>query len=145
MKVLIVDDTEDVRTLLRVALSIAGIEAVEAHEGPAALAMLQDGVHPDVVLLDVQMPVMDGWHVLETIRNAAATQDLPVIMCTVKSRPEDMLKGWELGCDGYLSKPFDIGALISTIEQVAARAPHDREAAREDQRAYLRETISGRA
>src|SRR5262245_61254837 len=145
MKVLIIDDTEDVRTLLRMALTIAGIDAVEAHEGPTALEMLADGVHPDVVLLDVQMPVMDGWHVLEAIRGAAHTQDLPVIMCTVKSRPEDRLRGWELGCDGYVSKRYDLGALVTTIEQVAARAPHDREAAREDQRAYLRETISGRA
>jgi len=144
MKVLIVDDTEDVRTLLRMALTIAGIEAVEAHEGPTALEMLADGVHPDLVLLDVQMPVMDGWRVLEEIRRAPWTHDLPVIMCTVKSRPEDMLKGWELGCDGYVSKPFDLGALVMTIEQVVARAPRDREAAREDQRTYLRETISGR-
>jgi DNA-binding response OmpR family regulator len=143
MKVLIVDDTEDVRALLRMALSIAGIESVEANEGPTALEMLADGVHPDLVLLDVQMPVMDGWHVLTAIREAPNTSDLPVIMCTVKSRPEDMLKGWELGCDGYLSKPFDIDSLVATIRSVVARAPRERLIAREDQRAHLREVLAG--
>lgn len=145
MQVLIVDDTADVRTLLRMALTIAGFDAVEAHEGPAALAMLADGVHPDVILLDVQMPVMDGWTVLEQIRRMPKTAGIPVIMCTVKSRPEDMLKGFELGCDGYVAKPFDIAGLVATVQQVAARAPLERETAREDQRALLREEISGRA
>lgn len=143
MRVLIVDDTEDVRNLMRVALSVSGFETIEAAGGPEALALLSNGLSPDVVLLDVQMPVMDGWQTLAEIRRSSHHADLPVILCTVKSRPEDRLRGWELGCDGYISKPFDIHELIDVVRRVADR-PHDvRKAAREDELALLREGTSG--
>jgi len=146
MRVLIVDDTDDVRSLLRVALNVAGFETMEANEGPAALHLLATAPTPDVVLLDVQMPVMDGWQTLSQIRSSKATAALPVIMCTVKSRPEDRLRGWELGCDGYLSKPFDIGELIRTVRSVAERPIDARAQMREAELTMLRDSSSnGRA
>ncbi len=146
MRVLIVDDTDDVRSLLRVALNVAGFETMEANEGPAALHLLATEVTPDIVLLDVQMPVMDGWQTLSQIRASASTATLPVIMCTVKSRPEDRLRGWELGCDGYLSKPFDIRELVELVRSVAARPLDARAQTREAELAMLRDSSSnGRA
>ena len=146
MRVLIVDDTDDVRSLLRVALSVAGFETIEANEGPAALHLLATQPTPDIVLLDVQMPVMDGWQTLTQIRSSEATATLPVIMCTVKSRPEDRVRGWELGCDGYLSKPFDIGELVELVRSVASRPLDSRARMREAELATLRESSSnGRA
>ena len=146
MRVLIVDDTDDVRALLRVALSVAGFETLEANEGPAALHLLATEPTPDVVLLDVQMPVMDGWQTLREIRNAPATATLPVIMCTVKSRPEDRERGWELGCDGYLSKPFDIRELVHIVREVAERPTEARAQTREAELTSLRDSSSnGRA
>ena len=146
MRVLIVDDTDDVRSLLRVALSVAGFETVEAKEGPAALDLLATGPTPDIVLLDVQMPVMDGWQTLAEIRKTHATSTLPVIMCTVKSRPEDRERGWELGCDGYLSKPFDIGELVQLVRDVAARPIDARTQTRAAELAMLKDSSSnGRA
>jgi DNA-binding response OmpR family regulator len=146
MRVLIVDDTDDVRSLLRVALSVAGFETMEASEGPAALHLLATQATPDLVLLDVQMPVMDGWQTLSQIRNSPATSTLPVIMCTVKSRTEDRVRGWELGCDGYLSKPFDIGELVELVRSVAARPIDARAQRREVELAALKDSSSnGRA
>ena len=146
MRVLIVDDTDDVRSLLRVALNVAGFETMEANEGPAALHLLATEPAPDVVLLDVQMPVMDGWQTLTQIRNSSATATLPVIMCTVKSRPEDRVRGWEMGCDGYLSKPFDIGELIDLVRNVAERSHDARAQTRQAELAMLRQSSSnGRA
>ncbi len=143
---LIVDDTDDVRSLLRVALNVAGFETTEASEGPAVLHLLATQPTPDVVLLDVQMPVMDGWQTLSQIRGASATATLPVIMCTVKSRPEDRVRGWELGCDGYLSKPFDIGELVELVRSVAARPLDARAQTREAELAVLRDhSQNGRA
>ena len=146
MRVLIVDDTDDVRSLLRVALNVAGFETMEAKEGPAALHILATEPTPDVVLLDVQMPVMDGWQTLAKIRDAAATASLPVIMCTVKSRQEDRVRGWELGCDGYLSKPFDIGELVRLVRDVAERPMDTRIQTRAAELAILNDSSSnGRA
>ncbi|HJT37629.1 MAG TPA: response regulator transcription factor [Actinomycetota bacterium] len=142
---MIVDDTDDIRSLLRVALNVAGFETIEASEGPAALRMLATGPTPDLVLLDVQMPVMDGWQTLSEIRRSPATATLPVIMCTVKSRAEDRLHGWELGCDGYLSKPFDIRELVEAVRSVAQRPADLRAQARESELAALRESPNGRA
>lgn len=130
MRVLIVDDTEDVRRLLALTLRVEGFETCVAAGGPEALAILDGGFRPDLVLLDVQMPVMDGWDTLAAIRRNPRTAELCVILCTVKSRPDDRRRGWELGCDGYISKPFDLGELVELLRDVAARSPVEREAAR---------------
>jgi DNA-binding response OmpR family regulator len=67
------------------------------------------------------MPVVDGWHALEAIRGHAALDDVRVVMCTVKGRSDDLIRGWELGCDGFIAKPFDIDAFRNEIREVMAR------------------------
>ncbi|MHB8511367.1 MAG: response regulator [Actinomycetota bacterium] len=121
MNVMIVDDTPDVRLVLRTALDVEGIDSTEAGSGPVALDMLERGLRPNVILLDVQMPLMDGWSVLSKIRSSPELSNLRVVMCTVKDSVDDLISGWELGCDGYVSKPFDLSTIIDEIQIVASR------------------------
>jgi CheY-like chemotaxis protein len=116
-RVLVVDDAPDLRLLICGVLAQVGAETTEAGSGPEALRLLRDEPRPDVVILDVQMPDMDGWETLEAIRRLDA--EVGVILCTVKAGPEDMARAWALGCDAYLRKPFDIQELAATTLQVA--------------------------
>ena len=128
-RVLVVDDNADVRLLMAHVLRSAGFEVKVVDGGATALAFLRsDEPRPDAVLLDVQMPRLDGWDTLGQIR---ASTELPVILCTVKGRPSDRERGWRLGCDGYLTKPFDARALIGEVRSVIARNRPERLRARE--------------
>jgi CheY-like chemotaxis protein len=116
-RVLVVDDAPDIRMLVKAVLGREGFDVTEAGSGPAALDALRSGSAPDLVLLDVQMPEMDGWQTLDAI----------------KAQPEDTRRAWELGCDGYLVKPFAITALVQEVATVAARSPLERRTLREIQ------------
>jgi CheY-like chemotaxis protein len=130
MRVLIVDDQDDVRELLRVALGIEGMDAAQVSSGDEALRYLDAGPVPDIVVLDIQMPVMDGWEVLTRIRQRPETHDLAVIVCTVKAAQMDAERAWRLGCDGYITKPFTIDKLVGEVRRVATSALVDREETR---------------
>jgi two-component system OmpR family response regulator len=130
MRALIVDDQEDVRELLRVALAIEELDVTEASSGEEALRLIEAGPVPDIVVLDIQMPLMDGWEVLARIREREETRDLPVIVCTVKASQLDVERGWRLGCDGYVTKPFTIDRLVGEVRRVAASPLVDREVTR---------------
>lgn len=125
-----VDDAADIRLLVRTVLTRVGCQVREAASASAALAVL-DSVVPDVVLLDVQMPDAHGWSVLETIRHDPHLAALPVVLCTVKGQPDDRVRGWQLGCDGYLTKPFAIRDLVDEVMAVAGRSPHERQEIRD--------------
>lgn len=130
MRALVVDDAPDIRLLADLVLSMAGFAVTAAASGRDALLLLAEGDLPDIVLLDVQMPEVDGWETLSRLRNDPRTVDLPVVLCTVKGLPEDTLRGWSLGCDGYLGKPFDIGALVDELHGVLGRDTGERQAVR---------------
>ena len=125
-----VDDATDIRLLVQTVLTRAGCQVREAAGAAEAFAAIDD-VLPDVVLLDVQMPDADGWSVLATIRNDPQTASLPVVLCTVKGHPDDRARGWRLGCDGYLTKPFSIPDLIDEVMAVAQRPDDERHALRQ--------------
>ena len=129
-KALVVDDAPDIRLLAELVLSMAGFTVTVASSGREALQRLAHNDLPDIVLLDVQMPEVDGWETLTRVRADRRTAGLPVVLCTVKGLPEDTLKGWTLGCDGYLGKPFDIGGLVEELQGVLQRSPDQREALR---------------
>ncbi len=129
-RALVVDDAADIRLLADLVLSMAGFEVTAATCGREALRFLAENDLPDIVLLDVQMPDVDGWETLRRVRADPRTSELPVVLCTVKGLPEDTLKGWSLGCDGYLGKPFDIGGLVDELHSVLRRPPHERQALR---------------
>ncbi|MGH2687456.1 MAG: response regulator [Actinomycetota bacterium] len=135
MRVLVVDDGADIRFLIRTVLALAGHQVEQAGGGAEALALLAPDPTPaglpSVVILDVQMPGMDGWDTLRAIRSNPRTAEVRVILCTVKGRPEDIALGWELGCDGYLNKPFGIDELRDEVATVAGRGREERLSVRE--------------
>lgn len=129
-KILVTDDNEDIRFLIEINLMVGGYQVITAQTGFDAL--LQIDQNPDValVILDVQMPEMDGWETLKRIRSHRQRGDLPVVLCTVKSSTEDKHLGWTLGCDAFLTKPFETDYLVSLVKEVLDRSPMERNLAR---------------
>lgn len=104
---------------MRTNLSFEGFETLTASNGEEALKVIREEA-PDVVLLDVMMPVMDGWQVLEEL-SKSENRHARVILVTAKASSEAQLQGWELGCDEYLTKPFDLDVMIERIVEVSGR------------------------
>jgi DNA-binding response OmpR family regulator len=117
MRILIAEDDPGSRELLRRFLESQGYEVIATANGAEALERFAtDGA--DLLLLDVMMPGLDGWAVLEEVRRRS---DVPVIMVTVKDSTEDKVKGFQLGADDYITKPFDLRELEARIEAVMRR------------------------
>jgi DNA-binding response OmpR family regulator len=128
-RVLVVDDQPDIRELLDMVLQIKGYDVTTVGGGPEALGLLARGDirgGPDLVLLDVQMPDMDGWDTLTEIRERFGEAGPRVVMCTVKGHPRDLIRGWTSGCDGYIWKPFDTALLVDEVSRVIARTAEER-------------------
>ena len=139
--ILVVDDDPDIRQLVAELLRLSSYDAVTASSGVEAIERLARGERPSLVLLDVQMPELDGWETLRRIRADAALDGLPVVLCTVKSSATDTALGWTLGCDGYVVKPFAIADLIAEVEVVlTAGGPAQRAARRAAALRELRES-----
>lgn len=117
-KVLIVDDEPDVLLTLRMILEMEGFDPSLAADGETALRRI-DEEHPDVVLLDIMMPVLDGWFVLAEL--AGRMRRPRVIVCSAKSSPVDMQRARDLGADEYIVKPWEADALVETIRTVLNR------------------------
>ena len=115
--ILVVDDEERMARFIRLNLEHDGFQVVEAHKGMDAINELRTKM-PDVVLLDVMMPDIDGFEVLELIRE---TSTVPVIMLTAKGEEDDRVKGLELGADDYVTKPFSPRELVSRVRAVLRR------------------------
>ena len=117
-RVLIVEDDPDLLVVLRVNLRAAGFETLLAGDGVTALARIA-AERPDVVLLDVMLPGMDGWRVLEEIH--ARGDASAVVVCSAKQNPEDIERADALGVGGYLVKPFDLDRVVDAANDVVAR------------------------
>lgn len=130
--VLIVDDNEDIRFLVDRVLGLEGFRVVQAAGGAEALSLLASGTEVHIVVLDVQMHEMDGWDTLRAIRQDPRTADLPVVLCTVRGSTVDMVRGWELGCDGYVSKPFSVRPFVAQLRHLLALTLEERRALREE-------------
>ena len=115
--VLIVDDEMRMRRVIADYLKIKNYRTVEAADGEEALAVFQ-AEHPDLVLLDVMMPRKNGWEVCKEIRK---THQTPIIMLTARGEEEDELKGFALGADEYIAKPFSLKILAARIEAIQRR------------------------
>ena len=120
--VLVVDDEPDVLLLCRVNLEFEGYEVVTASDGVTGLEMCRE-VRPDVVLLDVMMPRMDGWQTLEAIKADDMLSHIPVVMLTAKVQDEDQIHGWSAGAAEYITKPFSPLSLTKVIADVSANDP----------------------
>ena len=127
-RVLVVDDEPDVLLLCRVNLEFEGYEVSTAPDGEAGLDACRE-LQPDVVLLDVMMPKMDGWQVLEAIKADDELQHIPVVMLTAKVQDEDQIRGWSAGAAEYITKPFSPLSLSQVISDVITNDPEE-EAAR---------------
>lgn len=117
-KILVVDDTRNVQILLADFLSGQDFEVTTASDGREALAQLQSNP-PDLILLDIMMPNMDGYQFITTLRRSST---LPVIMITAKQQEADIIKGFELGADDYITKPFRLRELLMRMRAVLRRA-----------------------
>ncbi len=120
-RVLVVDDEESIRRLLTYSLGKSGYEVVEAVDGAAAIAAI-DEHKPDLVILDVMMPVMDGHEVLHRLRSSRDTSRMPVIMLTARNADADKVYGLEIGADDYMSKPFSMSELMARVRALLRRA-----------------------
>ncbi len=116
-KILIVDDDENICELLRLYLEKDGFTTFVAHDGGQALSAVQIN-KPDLILLDIMMPVLDGWQVCREIRK---TSNVPIIMLTAKGETFDKVLGLELGADDYITKPFDSKEVVARIKAVLRR------------------------
>ncbi|MGN0451651.1 MAG: response regulator transcription factor [Acutalibacteraceae bacterium] len=119
-KILIVDDDENICELLRLYLEKDGFDTVVANDGEQAVDYASK-YSPDLILLDIMLPKLDGWQVCREIRK---TSDVPIIMLTAKGETFDKILGLELGADDYVSKPFDTKEVIARIKAVLRRT-HD--------------------
>lgn len=117
-KILVVDDEERMVRFIRLNLEHDGFQVIECFRGMQAVGLLRDKM-PDVVLLDVMLPDIDGFEVLQLIREVSS---VPVIMLTAKGEEEDRVKGLELGADDYVTKPFSPRELVSRVRAVLRRA-----------------------
>ncbi|MCW2955019.1 MAG: two component transcriptional regulator, winged helix family [Conexibacter sp.] len=115
--VLVVEDEEDVRRLVCVLLERAGHTVTEASNGAEALRQLK-GAQPDLVVLDVMMPELDGWQTLERIRDLS---DVPVLMLTARAGELDKVRGLKGGADDYVTKPFGRQELLARVEALLRR------------------------
>ena len=116
-KILAVDDERHIVRLVQVNLERAGYEVVTAFDGKDALEKVASE-NPDLVVLDVMMPYMDGFEVLQNLRKNPSTRELPVIMLTAKAQDADVFRGWQSGVDCYLTKPFNPMELISFVKRI---------------------------
>jgi len=116
--ILIVDDESRMRRFIRMNMELEGFQVVEAENGIQALDQIRKHT-PDLVVMDVMMPEMDGFETLGLLREIST---VPVILLTVRSEEEDITRGLNLGADDYITKPFSPGVLISRVKAVLRRA-----------------------
>lgn len=128
-KILIVDDEENICELVRLYIEKDGFEAVIANDGNEAIAKFNTE-KPDLILLDIMLPLKDGWQVCREIRTQS---NVPIIMLTAKGETFDKVLGLELGADDYVVKPFEPKELIARIRAVLRRSNVNEEPASEDE------------
>lgn len=120
-KILIVDDEKELVALVSLHMNMAGYKVLSASDGKRALELAQEE-KPDLIILDLMLPKIDGWEVCKRLREIQETKDIPVIMLTCRAETEDKLKGFEAGADDYITKPFSPRELVARVKRVLARA-----------------------
>jgi DNA-binding response OmpR family regulator len=119
-RVLVIDDEAPIRLLCRVNLEAEGMEVLEAADGPSGLATARAET-PDVVLLDVMMPGLDGWRVAEELLDDERTQGIPIVFLTARAELRDRARGIDLGGVDYVTKPFNPVELAPLVRSLLAR------------------------
>lgn len=119
-KILVVDDDISINELIRVNLELSGYSVFQAYDGVKGFALVKQEL-PSLVILDVMMPDVDGFTVAKRIRENAATKDIPILMLTALSQLNDKVKGFDIGVDDYLVKPFEIEELQVRVRALLKR------------------------
>ena len=120
--ILIVDDEEDVLDLLQLVFETSGFAVRRASTGKAAVSSAYEHP-PDVVLLDVMMPEMDGWQVLRTLKADERTRSVPVVMLSARAERRDKMIGLQEGAEGYIAKPFSPAEVVREVQSFLERGP----------------------
>ncbi|WP_287154179.1 response regulator [Candidatus Solincola tengchongensis] len=131
-RVLVVDDDPMVTRLVRINLELENFEVEEAWDGKTAMRMMREN-RPDLLVLDIMMPQMDGWEILKLVREDEQLRDLPVVVLTAKVQEEDIARGWRMGADGYIVKPFNPVILADALRKVLEASPEERLALRNEE------------
>lgn len=118
-QILAADDDEPIRLLVKHRLESAGYSVKSCEDGREAADLLEDGFKPDLAVLDIMMPRLDGTRLLRMVRNGEfpVDEDLPVIMLTSRGREEHVLEGFESGADDYVTKPFRAAELLARVKK----------------------------
>lgn len=115
-KILVVEDEESIRRLVRMTLAALGHEVIEAADGEEAMELVREE-RPDLIVLDIMLPKLDGWGVLRELRRSGLRRKTRVLLLTAKSSETDFVMGWRLGVDEYMTKPFDPDELAMVVDQ----------------------------
>lgn len=116
-RILIAEDNAEIRTLVSSILVEEGHKVGVAQNGQQALDMMLDDA-PDVLVLDIMMPQMDGYSVLKELKSSGIKEQMKILILTAKTSESDWVRGYKLGADSYLTKPFDTDELINSIEDL---------------------------
>jgi two-component system alkaline phosphatase synthesis response regulator PhoP len=119
-RVLVIDDEAPIRLLCRVNLEAEGMQVFEASDGPSGLEEARSE-RPDVILLDVMMPALDGWRVAEHLLDDASTRDIPIIFLTARAEFRDRARGLDIGGVDYVTKPFNPLELAGLVRDLLDR------------------------
>jgi DNA-binding response OmpR family regulator len=142
-RVLVIDDEAPIRLLCRVNLEAEGMEVFEAADGPSGVEAARLEV-PDVILLDVMMPGLDGWQVAEELLDDERTRGIPIVFLTARAELRDRARGLDAGGVDYVTKPFNPVELASLVNDLLERvARGEREELRREKIAALRQTLEG--
>lgn len=125
-RLLLIEDEPENRLFIGLMLRTEGFEVEEAEDGAAALARLEQDPLPDLILLDVMMPGLNGWEVFERLQQDPRTASIPVLMLTALAQRSDVERAVQLGVDGYLTKPFEPVDLLHKIGEILARSNSSR-------------------
>ena len=119
-RILVVDDENAIRLICRVNLDSAGFDVLEAGDGETALSVARKE-RPDLILLDIMLPGLDGWEVAEGLAEMPETHDIPIVFLTARATAPDELRGHEAGGVAYIAKPFDPILMTETVAAVLRR------------------------
>ncbi|MDC7225752.1 MAG: response regulator [Spirochaetales bacterium] len=119
-KILVIEDEHDIRELISYNLESEGYDIIKASSGNEGIEKVQKNV-PDLILLDIMLPDIDGLEVCRKLKREDATKDIPIIMLTAKSEDSDIISGLELGAEDYITKPFSPRVLIARLRAVLRR------------------------
>ena len=140
-RVLVIDDEGPIRLLCRVNLEAAGMEISEAEDGPSGVEAAR-AEQPDVILLDVMMPGLDGWQVAEELIDGERTNAIPIVFLTARAEARDRARGLDLGGIDYVTKPFNPVELAPLVRELIARVERgERDDLRREKLAELRDLL----